>query len=152
MIQAKAQRFLGFLNGYTVFLGPLIGLLVCDYWLVRKGRGYNVRALYQPGHNLYWYTAGFNWRAIVAMLVGIVPLVPGLAHSINSNLSVSRCAQAYYTMAWLDGLVLTALTYYILFLVFPWTLESESVIEGRVDVEAVPVEIEPDNQKDTKIM
>ncbi|KAK4556780.1 hypothetical protein LTR86_006351 [Recurvomyces mirabilis] len=150
LIQAKAQRFLGFLNGYTVFLGPLIGLLVSDYWLVRKGQGYNVRALYQPGNSLYWYTAGFNWRAIAAMLVGIVPLVPGLAHSINSNLAISRGAQAYYTMAWLDGLVLTALSYYILFLISPWTLESNSIIEGRDDVEAVPVEMEDSEEKYTK--
>jgi len=150
LIQAKAQRFLGFLSGYCVFLGPLVGLLVSDYWLVRKGKGYNVRALYQPGNSLYWYTAGFNWRAIAAMLVGIVPLIPGLAYSINSNLAVTRGAQAYYTMAWLDGLVLTAFTYHLLFIIFPWKLESNSVIEGRDDIEAVPVEIEAREEKRMK--
>ncbi|KAK5110442.1 hypothetical protein LTR62_005793 [Meristemomyces frigidus] len=146
LIQAKAQRFLGFLNGYTVFLGPLIGLLVSDYWLVRRGKGFDIRSLYRPGNSLYWYTAGFNPRAIVAMLVGIVPLVPGLAHSINPLLKVSRAAQAYYTMSWLDGLVVTLVTYYLLYLIFPWKVDPNDVLDGEDDVEAVVDETVVENE------
>ena len=90
LIQARAARFLNFLNGYTVFLGPLIGVLISDYWFVRRGKGLNVRSLYRPGTSLYWYTAGVNPRAIVALLVGIIPLLPGLAHSINNALPVAK--------------------------------------------------------------
>lgn len=145
LIQAKAERFLGFLNGYTVFLGPLIGILVADYWLVRKGKGFMVRSLYQPGNKnvLYWYTAGINPRAIAALLVGIVPLLPGLAHNINPNLSVGRGAQAYYTMSWLVGCVQALVTYYLLYLVFPWPLQLDEadVLEGEDgDAEAAEVE------------
>ena len=50
LIQAKAERFLGFLNGYTVFLGPLIGVLVAGYWLLRESKGLMVRSLYQPSN------------------------------------------------------------------------------------------------------
>jgi nucleobase:cation symporter-1, NCS1 family len=135
LIQAKAQRFLAFLNGYTVFLGPLIGLLLSDYWLVRKGKGFNVRNLYRPGNSLYWYVGGFNPRAIAALLVGIAPLLPGLAHSINPSLAVSRGAQAYYTMSWLVGLAVTLITYYVLYLVSPWTTNPSDVLEGEDDPE-----------------
>ena len=100
--QAKAQRSLGFLEGYTVFLGPLIGVLVSDYWLVRWGKGYNIRSLYQPYPRPYWYIGGVILRAIVAMLFGIVPLLSGLARSINGNIPVSLDAVRNYTMSWLD--------------------------------------------------
>ena len=134
LIQAKAARFLAFLNGYTVFLGPLIGILLSDYWLVRKGKGFSVRNLYQPGtkNPLYWYTAGVNPRAIAALLVGITPLLPGLAHSINASLPVAKGAQAFYTMSWLVGCLLAMLTYYLLHLAFPWQtqLEEDEILNG----------------------
>lgn len=134
LIQAKAQRFLSFLNGYTVFLGPLVGVLVSDYWLVRRGKGFSVVNLYTPGtkNPLYWYQAGINPRAIAALLTGIVPLLPGLAHSINEKVLVSIGAQEFYTMSWLDGCVIAGLTYYLLYLIFPWQtqLSDQDVIEG----------------------
>ena len=136
LIQARAGRFLAFLNGYTVFLGPLIGILLSDYWLVRRGKGFNVRSLYRPGNSLYWYTAGINPRAIAALLTGIAPLLPGLAHSINPKLAVSRGAQAFYTLSWLDGLVLSMVTYYILHLIFPFVTDPNYEIEGEDDTEA----------------
>ncbi|KAI6990157.1 hypothetical protein KC332_g6491 [Hortaea werneckii] len=136
LIQAKADRFLAFLNGYTVFLGPLIGLLVSDYWLVRRGKGYHIRSLYQPSSKLYWYTAGVNPRAIVALLVGITPLLPGLAHSINDGLSVGRGTIEFYTMSWLDGCVITLLAYHLLFLAFPFNTSLDETLEGNdVDIE-----------------
>ena len=138
LIQAKAERFLSFLNGYTVFLGPLIGVLISDYWLVRSGKGFSIRNLYQPGtkNPLYWYTAGVNPRAITALLVGITPLLPGLAHSINKKVSVSIGAIEFYTMSWLDGFILSGLTYYLLHLAFPWQLNlDEHTVSERTEVD-----------------
>ena len=137
LIQAKAQRFLAFLNGYTVFLGPVIGILLSDYWIVRRAKGFSVWNLYQPG-GLYWYTGGINPRAIGALLMGMAPLLPGLIHNINPNLSVGRGIQEFYTLSWLDGLVLSGLSYYLLFLAFPFKTMSENdaeenrVVEGQV--------------------
>ncbi|KAK3634341.1 hypothetical protein LTR56_015375 [Elasticomyces elasticus] len=140
LIQAKAARFLAFLNGYTVFLGPLIGLLVSDYWLVRRGKGFNVRCLYTPKNSLYWYTAGVNPRAIAALLTGITPLLPGLAHSINEKLPVARGALQFYTMAWLDGLIITMVTYYLLYLAFPFNTDPDYFLNGEEDVEVADSE------------
>jgi nucleobase:cation symporter-1, NCS1 family len=114
----------------------LIGLLLSDYWLVRKGKGFHIRNLYRPGNSLYWYIGGFNPRAIAALLMGIAPLLPGLAHSINPSLLVSRGAQAYYTMSWLVGLVVTLITYYLLYLAFPWNTDPNDILDGEEDMEA----------------
>lgn len=78
-----------------------------------------------------------NPRAIVALLVGITPLLPGLAHSINDGLSVGRGAIEFYTMSWLDGCVITLIAYYLLFLVFPFGTSLDEVLEGNDgDIEA----------------
>ncbi|KAK5126858.1 hypothetical protein LTR08_004575 [Meristemomyces frigidus] len=141
LIQARAARFLSFLSGYTVFLGPLIGVLMSDYWLVRRGKGLDIRSLYRPGNTLYWYTAGVNPRAIAALLIGIVPLLPGLAHSINDSLPVARGILQFYTLAWLDGFVLTMVSYYLLYLVFPFELGPDETLEGEdADTEAYGTE------------
>jgi NCS1 family nucleobase:cation symporter-1 len=103
-IQAKATRFLAFLNGYSVFLGPLVGILLSDYLLVRKCKSFNISQLYKP-HGLYWYWRGINWRAPVALLTGCAPLLPGLAHAINPELKMSMGILEYYSLSWLDGLV-----------------------------------------------
>ena len=126
-IEAKAARFLAFLSGYSIFLGPLLGsehlrfyksssirlmdavlVLLSDFWLVRKGKGFDVYNMYKPG-GIYWYTGGWNPRAIVAFVIGMAPLVPGLVYSINPQIGgISQGILNLYTLSWLDGVVFAA--------------------------------------------
>lgn len=65
-ILSSAATFLSFMNGYSVFLAPISGILVADYWLVKK-QNYDIPALYDP-FGRYRYSGllpGFNWRAFV---------------------------------------------------------------------------------------
>jgi len=128
-IQAKAARFLAFLNGYSVFLGPVVGILLSDFILVRKARGYNISQLYKP-HGLYWFFHGWNWRAIIALLVAVAPLLPGLAHGIDPTIKMSRGILEFYTLSWLDGLVIAALVYYLLYLAFPFPTTTDEEDRG----------------------
>lgn len=75
-----------------------------DFWIVRQGKGYNVYNLYKPG-GLYWYSAGINPRAIVAFIVGMTPLLPGLAYNINPQVKVSHGILNFYTLSWVNGWV-----------------------------------------------
>ncbi|BCX66928.1 MULTISPECIES: NCS1 family nucleobase:cation symporter-1 [Pseudomonas] len=71
-----------FLSGLGALLGPLYGVIMVDYWLVRKGR-INVPQLYSEDPNgAYYYSRGVNLRAVAAFipaaLIAIVlALVPG---------------------------------------------------------------------------
>ncbi|MNE77999.1 putative allantoin permease [compost metagenome] len=71
-----------FLSGLGALLGPLYGVIMVDYWLVRKGQ-VNVPQLYSEDPNgAYYYSRGVNLRAVVAFipaaLIAIVlALVPG---------------------------------------------------------------------------
>ncbi|MGY2172040.1 NCS1 family nucleobase:cation symporter-1 [Pseudomonas gingeri] len=73
-----------FLSGLGALLGPLYGVIMVDYWLLRKGR-VNVPELYsEDPSGTYYYSHGVNLRAVAAFipaaLIAIVlALVPGFA-------------------------------------------------------------------------
>ncbi len=66
----------GWLIGYSSFLGPIAGVLIADYFLVRKQK-LNVLDLYLRGGE-YEFSGGFNWKAIGAMAAGVVVALIGL--------------------------------------------------------------------------
>lgn len=47
----SASSFLNFMSAYAVFLGPLAGIMLFNFWVL-KGRRYDCLALYQPW-NIY---------------------------------------------------------------------------------------------------
>ena len=72
-ILANASGFLTFLGGYSIFLGPFLGIFITDYFVIRKGNIF-VRDLYTP-EGRYWYFAGVNWRAVVAWVIPVAFVV-----------------------------------------------------------------------------
>lgn len=108
-IEKSAETFLAFLNGYTIFLGPIAGILLCDYFVVRRDNGYNVSQLYKP-HGLYWYLDGANLRAMAAFSVGLFPLLPGLIYQINPKIgNISRAYVNFTSMSYLETFVFSRL-------------------------------------------
>jgi len=69
----------GWLVGYSGFLGPIAGVLICDYFVVRK-KLLVVEDLYRR-NGQYEYSRGFNWNAVAAL--ARVPLSPSLAYCIH---------------------------------------------------------------------
>lgn len=149
----SASTFLAFMGGYAVFLGPIAGILASDYWLVKK-QNIDVPALYDPnGRYRYWF--GINWRALLAFLFSVSPLLPGLAYSIDlepngsDNVHITNGAKNLYTFDWLFGFVTSIVVYTALSWAFP---EKESLIENTVygydvDEATIPSDIESVPQK-----
>ncbi|KAI0784506.1 NCS1 nucleoside transporter family [Abortiporus biennis] len=115
-ILANAQGFLAFMSGYTVFLGPIAGIMVTDYWFVHRCK-VDVPSMYRP-HGRYRYIGGFNWRAVAAMIISVPPNMPGLINSINGNVKVGG-AVYLFDFAWLLGFCLASSSYFILSFLFP---------------------------------
>ncbi|KAI0599106.1 NCS1 nucleoside transporter [Biscogniauxia sp. FL1348] len=140
-ILSSAQTLLAFLGGYAVFLGPMAGIMAADYWLVKKGH-MDIPGLYDPSGR-YRYTAGCNWRAAVAFLVPVAPLLPGLALSISGPqvVHVNEGVTNLYTINWLFGFVTSIVLYTGLSIMVParetllgdtiWDLEDSEVIEAQ---------------------
>jgi NCS1 family nucleobase:cation symporter-1 len=77
----SAASLLNFMAGLAVFLCPIAAIMATDYWLV-KHRHIDVPGLYRR-HGRYRYKYGANWRAAVALLVSLVPNLPGYVSPIN---------------------------------------------------------------------
>ncbi|KAI5799062.1 permease for cytosine/purines, uracil, thiamine, allantoin-domain-containing protein [Geopyxis carbonaria] len=105
----NAAGLLSFLSGYSCLMGPLAGVMVTDYYILRQCK-LDVGDLYRADGR-YWYTYGVNWRAYAAFVIGFAPTMPGFARSIKPTLDVGG-AWKIYTFSWLFGFTVASLCYY----------------------------------------
>ncbi|CAK7268596.1 hypothetical protein SEPCBS119000_003141 [Sporothrix epigloea] len=134
-IISSANVFLAFMGGYSVFLAPLASILAVDFWLVKRCH-VDIPALYDP-NGRYRYTKGCNWRAFVAFIVPVAPLLPGLAQSISPNtVHVSAGIMQLYDINWLFGFLTAATLYTGLSWIFPAkeTLLTDTIwVRGEIE-------------------
>jgi NCS1 family nucleobase:cation symporter-1 len=88
------------LVGYSGFLGPIAGVLICDYFVIRH-KNLSTQDLYRRG-GLYEYSRGINWQAIVALAAGAGVAFVGL---FVPQLKV------LYNYAWFVGFAVSFLAY-----------------------------------------
>ena len=67
------------LVGISALLGAVGGILVCDYWVVRRTR-LSLTDLFRRGGR-YEYDRGINWSALLAVAIAIAVCVPGFCDS-----------------------------------------------------------------------
>ncbi len=96
------------LIGYSALLGPVIGIILVDYFLVR-GTEINLDELYRHDGRY----AGFNSRAIIALLAGVIPNIPGFLAQIGVTQSGGLIV-SLYNYAWFLGLTIAGVAYYLL--------------------------------------
>jgi NCS1 family nucleobase:cation symporter-1 len=92
---------LGWLGGYAAFLGPVAGIMICDYFIIRR-RVLNVDDLYLRG-GLYEYRHGFNWNAVLALALGAGTALAGLG---------VPSLRALYDYSWFVGFAVSFIVYY----------------------------------------
>jgi len=67
------------LIGYSSLMGAIGGILIADYWVLRN-RQLSVDDLFDP-NGQYRYQNGINHRAMIALVLAIVPVVPGFVRA-----------------------------------------------------------------------
>jgi len=90
----------GWLGGYAAVLGPVAGIMICDYFLIRR-KILSVDSLYLRGSE-YEYSAGFNWKAITALVIGTGVALVGL---------VVPSVRFLYDYSWFVGFAVASLIY-----------------------------------------
>ena len=93
----------GWLVGYSGLLGPIAGVMIADYFLVRRAR-LNVDDLYRRNGE-YEYRDGINPRAVVALVAGIAVALLGL---------VVPSVRWLYDYAWFVGFGVSGAVYVML--------------------------------------
>lgn len=113
------------LIGYSALLGAIAGVMLADYYIVRKTE-LDVEDLYRPDGRYSYGGSGWNWRGIAAMLIGIAPCVPGfLAQAAGHDaagvpvIDVPNLFDTIYTYAWFVGLLIAGAAYYMLNIMAP---------------------------------
>ncbi|KAG1800997.1 NCS1 nucleoside transporter family [Suillus plorans] len=145
-ILANATGFLSFMNGYTIFLGPFAGIMVTDFYLVHKGC-VDVPAMYDPSGR-YRYTGGFNWRAVLAMIVTVAPTLPGLINAINPAIKIGY-ATHLFDIAWMYGFIVASLVYYVASYFFP---AHDTFVDGLISADHVlPIDKQYDEDRKSPI-
>jgi nucleobase:cation symporter-1, NCS1 family len=99
------------LVAYSSLLGPVGGIMIADYFFIRK-KNLVVDDLYK--HNgAYSYNNGFNNKAITALLCGIVPNIPGflLQIKIISATAFPEWISDLYHYAWFVGFFVSGVVY-----------------------------------------
>jgi nucleobase:cation symporter-1, NCS1 family len=94
---------LGWLGGYAAFLGPVAGIMICDYFIVRR-RVLLVDDLYLR-NGQYEYAGGFNWVALVALAAGAGAALVGL---------LMPSVRVLYDYSWFVGFAVSFVIYYTL--------------------------------------
>jgi NCS1 family nucleobase:cation symporter-1 len=103
ILSSYGTYIFSWLVGYSGFLGPIAGVLICDYFVIRK-KILSPNDLYQR-HGQYEYSRGFHWSAIIALAAGAGVAFIGL---------FVPALRILYNYAWFVGLAVSFLAYFAL--------------------------------------
>jgi nucleobase:cation symporter-1, NCS1 family len=135
LLSSYSTFIFGWLGGYAAFLGPVAGIMICDYFLIRrrvlvvddlyrypsgrrrasdlKGHGFsravsamaNAPSGAEGPPGLYEYWRGFHWLAIIALALGAATALVGL---------VVPPLRILYAYSWFVGFAVSFVAYYAL--------------------------------------
>ncbi|MBL1430093.1 MAG: NCS1 family nucleobase:cation symporter-1 [Robiginitomaculum sp.] len=100
------------LVGYSALLGPIAGLLIADYFLLRK-QELKLEDLFRSD-GIYAANNGWNRAGLIAFVVGILPNLPGFLHTAGFVDAVPAVFDGIYAYAWFVGFAVAGVVYLIL--------------------------------------
>ena len=99
------------LTGYGALLGPIAGIMIADYWIVRRSR-LDVDALYEERSG-FRYRAGWNPAALIAFALPVAINLPGFLHAAAPATfsGIGGVWVGLYDYAWFIGIGVALLVY-----------------------------------------
>ncbi|TGO88914.1 hypothetical protein BPOR_0134g00010 [Botrytis porri] len=124
---STSNNFTTYLSAYSVFLSSIAGVIISDYYFVRKGY-LQVRNLYSAKKTSpYYYTAGIHWRGYAAYIAGILINIVGFVGAIGKKVPIG--ATYIYNLNFFCGFIVASSAYWILCKVFPVPATSDVWME-----------------------
>ena len=106
LLSSAETYIFNWLIGYSALLGPIAGIMIVDYWIVRN-RKLDVPDLYRPNGRY----AGTNPVAIAALVAGVLPNVSGFMRSAGLVSRDMTFWDEIYPYAWFTGFIIAAVIY-----------------------------------------
>lgn len=152
----SASIFVSFLASYQIFLSSITGVLLCHYYLVARGHLLIPDLFTSDKAGAYHYTKGWNIRAYIAYVIGVVPNFYGFLNNMGVGAPVG-VTRFYYFAYWV-GIFVSGTVYWSLCKLYPPAImynkgwmepknyirpdedEQGQILEGRSsgsDIEAV---------------
>ncbi|KAG7287151.1 hypothetical protein NEMBOFW57_006656 [Staphylotrichum longicolle] len=149
----SSNQFTTYLSAYSVFLSSIAGVMVADYYFVRRGY-LEVKELYDARSiGPYYFTYGVHWRAYAAYIGGILINVVGFAGAVGTEVPIG--ATYLYNLNFFCGFIVAAGLYWGLCKVSPVPATSDTWME--VGYEGDDLRVVSDNesggsQRDEKVL
>jgi NCS1 family nucleobase:cation symporter-1 len=104
-----SSKFTSYLSAYSTFLSSVVGVMISDYYFVRKGY-LNIEELYSGSkQGDYYFTFGVNWRAYAAYIAGILINIVGFAGAVGASVPIA--AQNMYNLNFYLGFIVSSVIY-----------------------------------------
>ena len=102
------------LIAYSGLLGPIGGIMIVDYYFINN-KNLVLDDLYKL-KGIYTFKKGFNFIAIIALILGVLPIIPGFLIQIKilEKELVWNWLAEMYNYAWFVGFFISGCTYWIL--------------------------------------
>lgn len=117
LLETAGGYLFTWLLGYSALLGPIAGILIADYFLLRKCQ-LNINALFKH-RDENEISQRWNLAGIVALITGILPNLPGFLAAVGALNSVPALFSTLYSYAWFVGLLVAGSVYLLLRALLP---------------------------------
>ncbi len=101
LLESSGGYLFVWLLGYSALLGPIAGILIADYFLLRKCN-LKVDDLFRHDGE-YGSGNGWNRAGLWALVIGILPNLPGFLHAAGFVETVPEIFDMVYNYAWFVG-------------------------------------------------
>ncbi len=114
IMESMGAYIFTWLVGYSGLMGAIAGILICDYWVIRR-QYLDLAGLFDT-EGRYSYSNGVNWRSIAALVLAVAPVVPGFlraAATPGGQVAIPGLFDTLYTYAWFVTFALGFVLYWV---------------------------------------
>ncbi|KAJ4294915.1 uracil permease [Collariella sp. IMI 366227] len=141
----SSNQFTTYLSAYSVFLSSIAGVMISDYYFVRRGY-LEVKELYDARPSgPYYFNYGVHWRAYVAYVAGILINVVGFAGAVGTKVPIG--ATYVYNLNFFCGFGVSAGMYWALCKLSPIPAVSDKWMEVGDEIEDLRLAYDTDSQQ-----
>ena len=109
LVEDMSAYIFTWLIGYSALLGPIVGIILCDYFIIRKTK-IDTDELYDENGQF----KGINWRAMIVLILAILPNLPGFINAASNKALFPSFFDSIYNYAWFVGVFIAVGLYWLL--------------------------------------